>query len=60
MKAGGTWSAAEAIWIDPTTNYRYGGTDMRNRRGILACNAAAYDAVLPVAKKAARRIGLID
>lgn len=39
--------------------YRYGGTDMRNRKGILACNAAAYDAVLPVAQEAARSIGLI-
>jgi len=40
--------------------YRYGGADMRNRKGILACNAAAYDAVLPVARDAARAIGLID
>jgi 3'(2'), 5'-bisphosphate nucleotidase len=40
--------------------YRYGGTDMRNRGGILACNAAAYDAVLPVAREAARAVGLID
>jgi 3'(2'), 5'-bisphosphate nucleotidase len=40
--------------------YRYGGTDMRNRRGILACNAAAYDAVFPVARDAARAAGLID
>jgi len=40
--------------------YQYGGTDMRNRSGILACNAAAYDAVLPVAREAARAIGLID
>jgi 3'(2'), 5'-bisphosphate nucleotidase len=40
--------------------YRYGGEDMRNRRGILACNGAAYDAVLPVARKAARSIGLIE
>jgi len=40
--------------------YRYGGTDMRNRSGILACNAAAYDVVLPVARDAARAIGLID
>lgn len=39
--------------------YRYGGTDMRNRKGILACNAAAYDSVLPVAHEAARSIGLI-
>lgn len=40
--------------------YRYGGTDMRNRNGILACNAAAYDAVLPVAREAARALGLIE
>jgi len=40
--------------------YHYGGKDMRNRSGILACNAAAYDAVLPVAREAARAIGLID
>jgi hypothetical protein len=33
---------------------------MRNRNGILACNAAAYDAVLPVAREAARAAGLID
>ncbi len=39
--------------------YHYGGADMRNRTGILACNAVAYDAVLPVAKRAARAIGLI-
>ncbi len=38
--------------------YHYGGSDMRNRKGILACNAAAYDAVLPVARNAARSIGL--
>lgn len=40
--------------------YHYAGTDMRNRRGILACNEAAFDAVLPVAQKAARSIGLIE
>jgi 3'(2'), 5'-bisphosphate nucleotidase len=40
--------------------YHYAGTDMRNRRGILACNEAAFDAVLPVARKAARSIGLIE
>jgi 3'(2'), 5'-bisphosphate nucleotidase len=40
--------------------YRYGGTDMRNRNGILACNAAAYDIVLPVAREAAQATGLID
>ena len=40
--------------------FRYGGSDMRNRSGILACNAAAYDTVLPVAQVAARSIGLIE
>ena len=40
--------------------YHYSGTDMRNRRGILACNAAAFDAVLPVAQSAARTTGLIE
>ena len=39
--------------------YQYGGADMRNRKGILACNAAAYEVVLPVAQEAARSIGLI-
>jgi 3'(2'), 5'-bisphosphate nucleotidase len=40
--------------------YHYGGTDMRNRGGILACNAAAYDAVLPTAQALGRKAGLID
>ena len=53
--------AAGGRFTDLSGNpYRYGGTDMRNRRGILACNSAAYDAVLPVAKAAARSIGLIE
>ncbi len=39
--------------------YSYVRKDMRNRRGIIACNAAAYDAVLPVAEKAARTMGLL-
>jgi len=40
--------------------YHYGGADMRNNRGILACNAAAYDAVLPIVRKVAQGIGLIE
>jgi 3'(2'), 5'-bisphosphate nucleotidase len=40
--------------------YRYGGTDMRNRTGILACNTAAYEAVLPAVREAARSAGLIE
>lgn len=53
--------AAGGRFTDMAGNaYHYGGTEMRNRRGILACNAAAFDAVLPVATKAARSIGLIE
>jgi 3'(2'), 5'-bisphosphate nucleotidase len=37
----------------------YGGSDLRTRRGILACNAAAFDAVLPVVQDLAGREGLI-
>lgn len=40
--------------------YLYGGADVRNWHGILACNAAAFDAVLPVVREAARNIGLIE
>jgi len=40
--------------------YRYGGTDMRNRSGLLACNAAAYEAVLPAVRAAASSAGLIE
>jgi 3'(2'), 5'-bisphosphate nucleotidase len=40
--------------------YRYGGSDMRNRSGILACNAAAYEAVLPAVREAGRSAGLIE
>ncbi len=29
VKSGGTWSAAEAIAVDPETGYRYGGNDPR-------------------------------
>jgi 3'(2'), 5'-bisphosphate nucleotidase len=53
--------AAGGRFTDLTGNpYHYGGADMRNRSGILACNAAAYDAVLPAAREAARAVGLID
>lgn len=40
--------------------FHYGGRDMRNRSGILACNEAAFEAVLPIAQEAGRAIGLID
>lgn len=39
--------------------FRYGGTDLHNSRGILACNAAAFDAVLPAAIEVGRAEGLI-
>ncbi|MEM7433774.1 MAG: 3'(2'),5'-bisphosphate nucleotidase CysQ [Myxococcota bacterium] len=40
--------------------YHYGGTDMRNDRGILACNANAFSAVLPVVQDVARRVGFLS
>jgi 3'(2'), 5'-bisphosphate nucleotidase len=38
---------------------RYAVGPTRNARGILACNAAAFDAVLPAARDAAKRAGLL-
>ena len=40
--------------------FLYGGDDLKNRRGILACNAAAYDKVLPVARAVAGDAGLLE
>jgi 3'(2'), 5'-bisphosphate nucleotidase len=37
----------------------YGQADLRTRRGILACNAAAFDAVLPVVQSLGKRAGLL-
>ena len=37
----------------------YGGPDLKTRGGILACNAVAYDAVLPAAREVAASIDLI-
>jgi 3'(2'), 5'-bisphosphate nucleotidase len=37
----------------------YGKPDLRTRRGILACNAAAFDAVLPVVRELAIRDGFL-
>lgn len=37
----------------------YGGESLKNERGILACNAAAFDAVLPLVSDIARDAGLI-
>ena len=39
--------------------YHYGGTDMRTRGGILACNANAFDAVLPIANEVGKQAGLL-
>lgn len=39
--------------------YKYIGADMQNRGGILACNAAAFDQVLPVARDIAEQTGLV-
>jgi 3'(2'), 5'-bisphosphate nucleotidase len=37
----------------------YGSPDLRTRRGILACNSAAFDLVLPVVQQLARESGLL-
>lgn len=37
----------------------YGGTDMRSRHGILACNTAAFEGVLTVVEKVAKTMNLI-
>lgn len=37
----------------------YHGVETKNVRGILACNAAAFDAVVPVAREVAKETGLI-
>lgn len=40
--------------------YRYGDGPLANVGGILACNAAAFEAVLPDAREVARSEGLVD
>ena len=52
--AGGRFSDLNG---DP---FVYSGSEMLNMRGILACNAAAYDAVLPVAREVARQEGMLQ
>ena len=37
----------------------YGVPDLRTRRGILACNSAAFDAVLPVVRDLAAQSGML-
>jgi 3'(2'), 5'-bisphosphate nucleotidase len=39
--------------------YRYDGAELQNHRGLLACNAAAFERVLPVASQVAREAGLL-
>jgi 3'(2'), 5'-bisphosphate nucleotidase len=38
----------------------YSGEDMKNQRGILACNSAAFETVLPAAREVAKQVGLLD
>ncbi len=42
------------------TQYRYDRADVSNDGGILACNAAAYEAVLPAAHAVGSAAGLVD
>ncbi len=52
--------AAGGRFTDLTGNdYQYIGSDMQNRGGILACNSAAYDEVLSVARDIAEQSGMI-
>jgi 3'(2'), 5'-bisphosphate nucleotidase len=39
--------------------FAYGGTDMQNRKGILACNGAAFSRVAPVVAEVAREVGFL-
>jgi 3'(2'), 5'-bisphosphate nucleotidase len=39
---------------------QYGIEDLRTRRGILACNGAAFPAVLPVVRELAERAGMLS
>jgi 3'(2'), 5'-bisphosphate nucleotidase len=51
--AGGRFTRLDGV------DYRYRGEDVRNHGGILACNAVAFDAVLPDVAAVAREIGLV-
>lgn len=42
------------------SSFRYGGYDLHTRRGILACNAAAYEQVAPTVAEVGREIGFLD
>ncbi len=37
----------------------YGGSDLKTRHGILACNSAAFEAVLPTVQEIGKREGLV-
>ena len=39
--------------------YSYDGAELQNRRGLLACNAAAFDRVAPVVAEFAREAGIL-
>jgi 3'(2'), 5'-bisphosphate nucleotidase len=39
--------------------YRYDGSEIENRRGIVACSASVLKRILPVVQKAGRAAGLI-
>jgi 3'(2'), 5'-bisphosphate nucleotidase len=39
---------------------RYGESDVRMRRGLLACNSAAFETILPLVKELAARSGLLS
>ncbi|WP_249351606.1 hypothetical protein [Corallococcus exiguus] len=49
----------QAVLAEAGGAYLYDGSELQNRRGLLACNAAAFDKVLPVAAQVAREAGLL-
>lgn len=52
--------AAGGVFTDVAGEpFRYGGTDMKNRRGILATNRAAFDKVAPVIRELALEGGFL-
>ena len=52
--------AAGGVFTDMAgAPYRYDGSEIENRRGIVACSASVLERILPVVQKAGRAAGLI-
>lgn len=52
--------AAGGVFVDLAGHsIEYVGTEVKNKRGILACNRKGYEAVAPIAKEIAKEAGLV-